>query len=74
MIDKIDEQLIALLAKNGRATLNDLAKQVNLSVSPCQARIKKLEEVRSTTSSSQVFQLASITEIVCFVDKTLFPI
>ena len=44
MIDKIDEKLIALLAKNGRATLNDLAKQVNLSVSPCQARIKKLEE------------------------------
>ena len=44
MIDKIDEQLIALLAKNGRATLNDLAKEVNLSISPCQARIKKLEE------------------------------
>jgi len=44
MIDKIDEQLIVLLAKNGRATLNDLAKVVNLSVSPCQARIKKLEE------------------------------
>ena len=44
MIDKIDQQLIALLAKNGRATLNYLAKKVNLSVSPCQARIKKLEE------------------------------
>ena len=55
MIDKIDKQLIALLAKNGRATLNYLAKKVNLSVSlaillarcaptPCQARIKKLEE------------------------------
>ena len=28
MIDKIDEQLIGLLAKNGRATLNDLAKKV----------------------------------------------
>jgi len=44
MIDKIDEQLIALLAKNGRATLSDLAEEVNLSISPCQARIKKLEE------------------------------
>ena len=44
MIDKIDKQLIGLLAKNGRATLNELAKEVNLSVSPCQARIKKLEE------------------------------
>ena len=44
MIDKIDEQLIGLLAKNGRATLNELAKKVGLSVSPCQTRIKKLEE------------------------------
>jgi len=44
MVDKIDEQLLRLLAKNGRSTLNDLAKEVNLSVSPCQARIKKLEE------------------------------
>jgi Lrp/AsnC family leucine-responsive transcriptional regulator len=44
MIDKIDRHLIRLLAKNGRATLNDLAKEVNLSISPCQARIKKLEE------------------------------
>ena len=44
MIDKTDEKLISLLAKNGRATLNELAKQVNLSISPCQARIKRLEE------------------------------
>ena len=44
MIDKIDQKLIVLLAKNGRATLSDLAKEVNLSISPCQARIKKLEE------------------------------
>ena len=44
MIDKIYEKLMGLLAKNGRATLNNLAKEVNLSVSPCQARIKKLEE------------------------------
>ena len=44
MIDKIDEQIIKLLAKNGRIKLNDLAKQVNLSISPCQARLKKLED------------------------------
>ena len=44
MIDKTDVQLIELLAKNGRSTLNDLAKKVNLSISPCQARIKKLEK------------------------------
>jgi Lrp/AsnC family leucine-responsive transcriptional regulator len=44
MIDKIDKQLIELLAENGRTTLNDLSKKVGLSVSPCQNRIKKLEE------------------------------
>ena len=44
MIDKIDEQLLGILSKNSRTTLSELAKQVNLSISPCQARIKKLEE------------------------------
>ena len=43
MIDKIDEQIISILAKNGRITLSDLAKKVNLTISPCQARLKKLE-------------------------------
>ena len=44
MIDSIDKKLISLLSKNGRETLNNLAEKVNLSISPCQARIKKLEE------------------------------
>lgn len=43
MIDKIDEKIIKLLAKNGRIKLSDIAKHVNLSISPCQARLKKLE-------------------------------
>ena len=44
MIDKIDEHIIKLLAKNGRIKLSELAKEVNLSISPCQARLKKLED------------------------------
>ena len=44
MIDKIDEQISQFLAKNGRIKLSDLAKKVNLSISPCQARLKKLED------------------------------
>ena len=43
MIDKIDDEILRLLAKNGRITLSELAKKVNLSISPCQARLKKLE-------------------------------
>ena len=44
MIDKIDEEILRILAKNGRIKLSDLAKKVNLSISPCQARLKKLED------------------------------
>jgi Lrp/AsnC family transcriptional regulator, leucine-responsive regulatory protein len=44
LIDKIDEKIIKLLAKNGRIKLSDIAKEVNLSISPCQARLKKLED------------------------------
>ena len=43
MIDKIDDEILRLLTKNGRITLSELAKKVNLSISPCQARLKKLE-------------------------------
>jgi Lrp/AsnC family transcriptional regulator, leucine-responsive regulatory protein len=46
MIDKIDEKIIKLLAKNGRIKLSDIAKEVNLSISPCQARLKKLEHTK----------------------------
>ena len=66
MIDKIDDQIIRILAKNGRITLSDLAKEVNLSISPCQARLKKLgkkiytripckDKLRATPKSSCSF-------------------
>ena len=32
MIDKIDEKIIKLLAKNGRIKLSDIAKEINLSI------------------------------------------
>ena len=32
MIDKIDDEILRLLAKNGRITLSELAKKVNLSI------------------------------------------
>ena len=54
MFDKIDEQIIKLLAKNGRIKLSDLAKQVNLSISPCQARLKKLEDIVEQLESGEI--------------------
>ncbi|WP_166416876.1 Lrp/AsnC family transcriptional regulator [Cochlodiniinecator piscidefendens] len=43
-IDDFDRQLLALLQKNGKLGIQDLAAQTSLSTSPCWRRIRKLEE------------------------------
>lgn len=42
-MDVIDQKLLALLAKDSKTTLTKLSEKVGLSVSPLQARIKRLE-------------------------------
>ena len=42
-MDKIDQKIIALLAKNARMNASEIAEKVSLSVSACIERIKKLE-------------------------------
>ncbi|HDL8485832.1 TPA: Lrp/AsnC family transcriptional regulator [Yersinia enterocolitica] len=51
-MDKIDEQLIAILAKNARISLKDLSQQVNISSPSTSERLRRLEErhiIRSYT-------------------------
>ena len=43
-LDKIDRKILAVLADDGRITVTELAKQVGLSKTPCQIRMRKLEE------------------------------
>ena len=43
-IDKTDLQILDHLQRDGRLSVVDLAKRVNLSPTPCTARIRKLEE------------------------------
>ena len=43
-MDKIDRNILALLQKEGRISIADLADKVNLSPSPCARRLKRLEE------------------------------
>ena len=43
-IDAIDKQLLRLLQTQARMSITELAEQVNLSVTPCARRIKRLEE------------------------------
>lgn len=42
-LDALDRKILALLQTDGRATLTDLAQQVNLSVSRCQRRLREME-------------------------------
>ena len=43
-LDAIDRKILAVLQADGRTTMQDLAEQVGLSVSPCHRRVKLLEQ------------------------------
>lgn len=44
-IDELDRKILAELARDGRVSVTELGKRVNLSRTPCQARMKRLEEL-----------------------------
>ena len=41
-LDDFDRKILAILRKDGRITFTDLARQVGLSKTPCQQRVKRL--------------------------------
>lgn len=43
-MDNIDKKILAHLQKNGRISLTELAEKVGISLSPCQRRVKQLEQ------------------------------
>jgi Lrp/AsnC family leucine-responsive transcriptional regulator len=43
-LDAIDRRILGLLQSDSRATMQELADKVGLSVSPCHRRVKLLEE------------------------------
>ncbi len=43
-LDRIDKEILRLLHMKGRLPLVELAKQVNLTTSPCSDRVKRLEK------------------------------
>ena len=43
-LDRIDGNILRELQKNGRMTVTDLAARVGLSKTPCQLRMRRLEE------------------------------
>ena len=44
MLDKLDQQIIEILATDGRISVKDLAQRVNLSSPSASERIRRLEE------------------------------
>ena len=42
-IDRLDVRILAAIAARGRQTMTELSKSVGLSVSPCTARLERLE-------------------------------
>lgn len=43
-LDDFDRKIVAALVEDGRMTVTDLAAQVGLSKTPCQVRLKRLQE------------------------------
>jgi Lrp/AsnC family leucine-responsive transcriptional regulator len=42
-LDQIDRKILAELARNGRISIAELSRRVNLTKTPCQNRIRRLE-------------------------------
>lgn len=43
-LDRIDQKILKVLTQDGRIPVTELAKKVGLSKSPCQVRLKRLQE------------------------------
>lgn len=43
-LDKFDRKIIDILSKQGRLSITELAKRIGLSTSPCQVRLKRLQD------------------------------
>ena len=46
-LDQIDRHILDELARDGRISVAELSRRVNLSKTPCQARITRLEKAGS---------------------------
>src|SRR5688500_131829 len=42
-LDRVDRQILSLLQSDGRLTVAELARTVNLTLTPCVARVLRLE-------------------------------
>ena len=59
-LDAFDRKILGVLAANGRITVTDLAKEIGLSKTPCQMRLRRLIETRVITGFQAVLSPAKL--------------
>jgi Lrp/AsnC family leucine-responsive transcriptional regulator len=59
-LDEIDKKIIAALQAEGRLPIVDLADRVGLSATPCQRRVKRLEEAGVITRYAALISPAAM--------------
>ena len=71
-LDAIDLRILDALTKDGRLSIRELAEKVGLSPTPCQRRVKKLQDSGVITGYSAKINVAKLGyEMVVFVFVTL---
>jgi Lrp/AsnC family leucine-responsive transcriptional regulator len=71
-LDKIDRKILAELQKDGRITMTALAERVGLSKSPCQQRVRRLEQRGYILGYTALVDLARLDAgHIAFVQVTL---
>lgn len=53
-LDNFDRKILGILAVNGRITVTDLAREVGMSKTPCQMRLRRLTETGIITGFQAV--------------------
>jgi Lrp/AsnC family leucine-responsive transcriptional regulator len=71
-LDDIDKRIVATLQAEGRLPIVDLAERVGLSATPCQRRVKRLEEEGVITRYAALVSPAAMgTGLQALVEITL---
>ena len=57
-LDQFDRKIIAVLSSDGRVSVTELARQVGLSKTPCQLRLRRRMEIGIITGCRAVVDKA----------------
>lgn len=64
-IDDRDLKILQILSRDGRIKVSDLAKQLNLSATPCWERLRRLEKAGIVKSYHAEIALEKVADYMC---------